>query len=307
MFPLTDTIEPSAEIALELSSVASEEVAGRGLANAGASVDLDALGWKGAQLEGATQLIFKDPQTETFENYQGYSNIAADTTIGVAEVFLTQEIGEHFAFRSGRLDGAGSFGTTALGASFLNPSMGFAPTLGALPTFPAPNWGTEATFSPVPALTGSIAIYHTDTGPYTISQLEGHWMDGKGHAATGAWHNGDQNGIFGVIDQQILGSAEDRGLGVFLQVDTAGGTHSALSTHAGGGLVVSGPLAIRAKDALGVGATWVMLEDGQQELVSEGWYTATMNDHIALQADIQGITSPEQQNVVAMMRMNFAL
>lgn len=304
MFPLTDTIEPSAEVALELSSVANEEIAGRGLANAGASVDLDGLGWKGAQLDGAAQVIFKDPQTGSFENTQGYSNIAADSTIGVAEVFLTQEIGEHFAFRSGRLDGAGSFGATTLGASFINPSMGFAPTLGALPTFPAPNWGTEATFSPVPALTSSIAIYHTDTGPYTISQLEAHWMDGKGHAATGAWHNGDQNGIFGVVDQQILGSAEGRGLGAFLQVDTSGGSHTALSTHAGGGLVVSG---IRTNDALGVGATWVMLEDGQQELVSEGWYTATMNDHIAIQADVQGITGAEQQNVVAMMRMNFAL
>ena len=129
-------------------------------------------------------------------------------------------------------------------------------------------------------------------------------MDGKGRAAAGAWHNGDQNGIFGVVDQQILGSADSRGLGVFLQVDTAGGTHTALSTHAGGGLVISG---IRAKDTLGAGATWIMLEDGQQELVSEGWYTATMNDHIAVQADIQGITSPEQKNVVAMMRMNFAL
>lgn len=309
---LPESIEPVASLVVDGSLDPSGPATADMLANLGVTLDLDGLvGWRGGSLTAVAQGVAGAPNLSTYKAFQGYTNIDADNQVGAAEIFLAQDFGGKVALRAGRLDGGATFGVTDGGGEFINPSMGVAPTMVGLPTFPAPTWGGEAAVTPVAALSVTGGAYQSDVGVYGIGQAQLSWAPdrhGAGHVEAGAWKAGDGEGVFGVVDQRILGAADGRGLSAYVQGSLAHPLPDGADAHLGGGLVAYGPLASRADDAMGAGVTAAHLPGGSSEIVGEGWYRASLLPQVSVRLDVQGFSGSDgTKGGVAIVRSAFAL
>ena len=291
------------------------------------TLDMDSLvGWRGLT-------IYAQHKTKTGGNgsgeaafVQNFSNIDADDFRAMGEVWVEQRVlQDRVSIKAGRIDFNSVFAGTDNGASFLNASMGFSPSIVAAPTFPLPTWGVEATVSPWSLFNVGVGMFDGRDGApapvgkasrFQIAQANQQWALGGaqlvGRVGVGAWrHTGmfsamnadadadpavaGTSGWYATLDQTVWqgrsrdGDADNHAsVGAFAQYGTANPNVQSVHAHRGGGLTLSGLLAARPADVIGVGLTHASWGTGR-ETISELFYQLPVTSHLSLVADVQRV------------------
>jgi porin len=292
------------------------------------TLDMDSLvGWRGLTL-------YAQHKSKTGRNgsgeaafVQNFSNIDADDFRAMGEVWVEQRLlQDRVAIKAGRIDFNSAFAGTDNGASFLNASMGFSPSIVAAPTFPLPTLGVEATVSPWANFDVGVGVFNgLDGAPapvggasrFQIAQANQQWTLGgsqlAGRLGAGAWrHTGlfsamgtsideapdaeGTSGWYATLDQTLWqGRARDgdasnhAAVGAFAQIGTANPNVQSVHAHRGGGMTISGLLAARPSDVIGVGITHASWGTGR-ETIGELFYQLPVSSHLSLVADIQRVS-----------------
>ena len=292
------------------------------------TLDMDSLvGWRGLT-------IYAQHKTKTGRNgsgeaafVQNFSNIDADDFRAMGEVWVEQRLlQDRLSIRAGRVHFNSIFAGTDNGASFLNASMGFSPSIVAAPTFPLPTLGVEATVSPWAMFNVSVGLFNGldgapaaegGTSRFQIAQANQQWTLGgsqlAGRLGTGAWrHTGlfsamgtsiddapdieGTNGWYATLDQTLWqGRSRDgdtsnhAAVSAFAQIGTANPTVQSVHAHRGGGLTMSGLLSARPNDVIGVGFTTASWGTGR-ETIGELFYQLPVSSHLSLVGDLQRVS-----------------
>ena len=134
---------------------------------------------------------------------QNFSNIDADDFRAMGEVWVEQRVlQDRLSIKAGRIDFSNAFAGTDNGASFLNASMGYSPSIVAAPTFSLPTWGVEATVSPWSLFNVGVGVFNGldgapaplgGTSRFQIAQAHQQWPLGRsplvGRVGVGAWRH----------------------------------------------------------------------------------------------------------------------
>lgn len=305
-----------------------------------ASLVADFSGFRGADARGAARSLSKvgvqwapwarrsqDPPTylvmewairsgrdaaASFGEIQGTSNIDADPFSRRGEVYVHHE-SAGLVVEAGLLDANRTFaGAGDAAAAFLNPSMGFSPTIAGLPTYPAPRPGATASLTAGRvSVAGGAYRRDVEAGPsaFYIGELGVAWsfapgLDGR--VATGLWHvamdvasgPAHARGPYVVVEQRLVATDlndDSAGLSGFVQWGQAPEAAAAPRRHVGGGVVWRG-LGARSDDAVGVGLTRVTPPAGDEALADETivglFYERAFSPALAVVADVQWLTNP---------------
>lgn len=291
------------------------------------TLDMDSLiGWQGLT-------IYAQHKTKTGRNgsgeaafVQNFSNIDADDFRAMGEVWVEQRLlQDRVSIKAGRIDFNSAFAGTDNGASFLNASMGFSPSIVAAPTFPLPTLGVEATVSPWANFNVGVGVFNgLDGAPapvggpsrFQIAQANQQWTLGSsqlaGRLGAGAWrHTGmfsavgadsdaepgveGTSGWYATLDQTLWQGHSRRGdasnhtvVSAFAQIGTADPNVQSVHAHRGGGVTLAGLLAARPNDVIGVGVTHASWGAGQ-ETIGELFYQLPVSSHLSLVADVQRV------------------
>ncbi|QJR37708.1 carbohydrate porin [Gemmatimonas groenlandica] len=291
------------------------------------TLDLDSLlGWRGLT-------IYAQHKTKTGRNgsgeaafVQNFSNIDADDFRALGEVWVEQRVlRDRLSIKAGRIDFNSVFAGTDNGASFLNASMGFSPSIVAAPTFPLPTWGVEATVSPWSLFNVGVGVFDGRDGApapvggtsrFQIAQANQQWALGRsqlvGRVGAGAWrHTGmfsalgadpdadpgvaGTRGWYATLDQTLWegrarGDDADNHASVaaFAQMGTSSPNVQSIHAHRGVGFTVAGLLAARPSDLIGVGVTHASWGSGR-ETIGELFYQLPVTSHLSLVADVQRV------------------
>jgi porin len=186
----------------------------RDLLNANVTVDTDRLlHWKGGT-------FFANFQNQNGQNgnanlvgsAQGISNIDADGRTELSEAWYEQQLLDgKVRLKVGKVDANTEFAHVTNGAEFLNPSMGFSPTIVGFPTYPDPAMSVNAFVNPTEHLYAGVGLYDGSsavgefTGPrgpatflrggdrlFLIGEVGTKWsLDGgrDGRLGVGVWHH----------------------------------------------------------------------------------------------------------------------
>lgn len=308
------------------------------------SVSLDtkkSIGWNG----GTGFFRLKNHLGENGSNYvgdaQGFSNIDDDSRTRLYELWYEQRLGEdRVRFKAGKIDANADFAVVKAGSDFLNSSMGYSPTIMALPTYPEPKPGVNVFVVPRQHYLVSAGWFRA-AGDLDMLIVEGEreWqvshtgLDGR--FSLGTWRltgaipcfDGDELGStqgFYVVAEQSIWSrprpepAGEQRLSLFLQYGNASGDVSRFTRHLGAGFVLNGPLNSRSHDAFGMAATTVQFtpipDAGFQyhsELATEAYYKLTLGRYFSLVPDLQLIHHPgglltQKDAVVLTPRVNIS-
>jgi hypothetical protein len=222
---------------------------------------------------------------------QNFSNLDADDLRAMGEVWVEERVlQDRVSLKAGRIDFNSVFAGTDNGGAFLNASMGFSPTIVAAPTFPLPTWGVEATVSPWSLFNVGVGVFdglggwrHTglfsarDADPDAAPTVPG----------TDGW--------YATLDQTLWqgrsrdGNADNHAsVAAFAQFGALTPTVQAIHAHHGGGLTVSGLLAARPSDLIGIGVTHASWGTGR-ETIGELFYQLPVTSHLSLVADAQRV------------------
>jgi len=282
-----------------------------------------AFGWSG----GTSFLRLKNHIGENGGDYvgdaQGFSNIDDASRTRLYEAWFEQKVGERDRLRlkAGKVDANAEFAVVQVAADFLNSSMGYSPTILALPTYPEPKLGVAAFVSPKQHYLVSGGLFRTaKAGKMAIFEGATDWQLGKrelgGRSSFGIWHlrgpltcfDGDTlSGTHGfyVVTEQALWSrnrqepSHAQQLSAFVQYGYANGEVSRFTRHTGGGIVLKGPFAARADDSVGAAVTSVHLSDELEagfeehgEVALELYYKIRVKRFLSLTPDFQFIHHP---------------
>lgn len=255
---------------------------------------------------------------------QGVSNIDADAFSRFSEVWFEQQVGARVRVKTGLIDANKEFAFVENGADFINPSMGFSPTIFPLPTYPDPHMGlvvhvdpTERTYAAAGLFNGGPAMGVADfRALLAMGEVGLSWEGwGGGRVGVGYWHVGGDRadademiqpvatgGQYVVVDQRLWADERDggaRAIGAFFQAGLADPRLCAISSHIGGGLVAHGLVAGRSEDAIGIGVTTVGLAAlepgdplGRREVDVDVFYRLALTKWVALKPDVQFIGYP---------------
>ncbi|WP_411280432.1 carbohydrate porin [Gemmatimonas sp.] len=211
---------------------------------------------------------------------------------------------DRIRIKTGRIDFNNSFAGTDHGASFLNASMGFSPSIVAAPTFPLPSFGVEATVSPRSTFNVGVGVVDgrdgapapaSGTSRFRIAQANQQWTIERsplaGSLGVGAWqHTGMFSSMTADIDaafdiagtrgwyatlDQTRWQGHDRNedaenhaeVAAFAQFGASGLNVPAIHVHRGGGLTLTGVLTARPADRIGVGITHASWGTGRETIV----------------------------------------
>lgn len=226
---------------------------------------------------------------------QGYSNIDARSFDAVYEVWYQQALPADLRIKIGKQDASDEFAYVEYGASFINNSPGYSPTILALPTYPDPATGVVAFWEPQAGPYLGAGVYDGATqagiptgthGPstflgspsdlYLIAEVGLRYGAAAlpGRVGIGYWHH---NGAFqrfdGGVDEHADGAylvwdqtlyqaaAGPRRVGGFFQLGVADEAVSAIETHIGAGVEVIALFPARPRDISGVMASYAGLSD----------------------------------------------
>jgi carbohydrate-selective porin OprB len=234
---------------------------------------------------------------------QGFSNIDFDKhRHQLAELWYEQRFfNEGLRVKIGKVDANTEFAFAENAAEFMNSSMGFSPTVFAMPTYPDPAMSVNLFVYPTDHFYAGFAAYDGSgqrgvptgsRGPssffrglnrlFYIGEVGARWQvpgfELPGRLGVGTWHHngsferfngGSQSsagGFYMVLDHMIWRvetekEDEPNGIGMYVQYGMADESVSEIKHHAGAGFVWRGPLAGREEDAVGAGVTWVRLSD----------------------------------------------
>jgi porin len=307
------------------------------------SVTLDtrkSIGWSGGTGFLRLKNHFGDHGGDYVGDAQGFSNIDDVSRTRLYEFWYAQKFADdRLRFKGGKIDANSDFAVVHIAGDFLNSSMGYSPTILALPTYPEPKPGVSIFGIPK-------QHYQAAAGWFRASEdlnmliLEGgrDWLaagDLPGRFSLGMWRltgpvpcfDGDElgstQGIYVVTEQSIWrrtrpepdGSQE---VTAFLQYGHANGDVSPFTHHVGGGLVISGLLASRSHDAFGIAVTTVQFTNAPEagyehdrELVVETYYKIGLGRFVSLVPDVQFIHNPgglltNKDAVVVTPRLNIS-
>lgn len=291
------------------------------------TLDMDSLfGWRGltVYIEHKAKVGRNGSDNASF--VQSFSNIDADDFRAMGEVWVEQRfLQDRVRIKTGRIDFNHTFAGTDNGASFLNASMGFSPSIVAAPTYPLPSLGVEATVTPWSTFSVAVAVLNGRDGApapasgssrFRIAQANQQWTLGgallAGRLGVGAWrHTGmfsavtsasdealdvaGTRGWYTTLDQTLWeGRARDDDLenhasvAAFAQFGASSPNVQAIHAHRGGGFTFSGLLAARPTDLIGVGVTHASWGTGR-ETIGELFYQLPVTSHVSLVADVQRI------------------
>ena len=335
---------------VDLSSFAHGAVdasgVGRGLIDFGVTMDLGTLaglrGWTGSV---SYQRKWGGDGSSISEDAQGFSNVDADDFQRVAEAWVEGWIvADRLRVKAGRVDANSEFAFVEHGADFINPSMGFSPTIFVFPTYPSPPSSVNVFTTPVDHLQVNAGIYNGRPAlglsgigsPFAIVEVGTDWAPSKGpgpgRAAVGWWHQHGtfervdgttQDGVAGyyvVADQTIWvdrNAENSRHVSLFVQYGRASRMVTDLTHHVGTGVVVAGLIPGRPDDSVGVTVSTVTLQqppDVGGDPVSErnvgAFYRYALTGWLALKTDAQVILrpggDPDRASLVVMtLRMEF--
>lgn len=242
---------------------------------------------------------------------QGYSNIDAQNYSRLAEYWLQYSQGD-WRFKLGQVDINGEFAYVDHGGEFISNSMGYTPTLIALPTFPEAAWGAMAFYQLGDSLQGGFAI-SAGQGQHDFDEL--HYITNvrstvvQGTLELGWWyHTGEFSHLGSNQPKEGTGgwfatyNADwNANTGYFLQYGKSDKRVAEIYRHLGGGIHFRQPWQ-RPDDSFGIGVTaaWLSPHLGAPEtteIVIEGFYQWQVNEHFSIKPDIQWIQNPSGQNV----------
>ena len=267
------------------------------------------LGLEGGTLFADVQWITGVNGSERFGVLQSVSNIDAEHRLQLSRFWYEQEFkSTKTRLRVGKIDANSLFAYVNSASYFLNGSMGFSPTILAMPTYPDPSFGLALTqglgagfsvrggvfdgsgFAGVRTGQGGIAsIYEPPDDTFLIGELDYKWDASlPGRAGLGVWgldgevarfDGGTQSstgGIYATLDQRLWNSGHDDGenVGGFLQLGLADEAVSPFTGHVGGGLVWSEAFSSLRNDFLGLGVTHAQLSDSPSAGFTESYETA---------------------------------
>ncbi len=289
------------------------------------SVTLDdkkAFGWNG----GTEFIRFKNHLGEHGGDYvgdaQGFSNIDDVPRNHLYELWFEQKLlTDRLRFKAGKIDANTEFAVVQTAGDFLNSSMGYSPTILALPTYPEPQLGLNVFVHPQQHYQISAGLFRT-AGDGDMFIVEGgrDWRLGDrelaGRSSFGVWrltgpvacfdgdHLAGTQGFYMVAEQSLWSRkrpepAGEEKLSAFLQYGHANAEVSRFTHHLGGGIVLESPFAARPHDAIGLAATSGRFTDDPNagfeenaELAVELYYKISVKRHISLVPDLEFIHNP---------------
>jgi carbohydrate-selective porin OprB len=298
-------------------------------AEVGVGLDLEALlGLSGTTFFVDAYHTAGDSLSALLGDWQVASNIDSDPVDVLAELWLEQAgAGGAYRVKVGKMDVNSEFAFVDNGGEFLNSSMGFSPTIFALPTFPLPAFGA--------LVEGHAGAFHARLGVFDGAGATGYdtggngpsfWSDhptsafyigevgvrwegsAPGRLAVGHWHHNadfdrfdggvddDAQGQYLVLDQHLASDLAGRDLGLYGQLGLADERVSEVGVHLGAGLVWLSP---DTGTGAGLGVTGVEFTDepaagfsADRELTVELFWRAQPLGWLSVKPDLQYITNP---------------
>jgi porin len=324
-------VELQVGVTADLSDVASgslsNPVVGRALAKTGLALDFEKL----AGLRGTRALLQYQRKRGGFGpastgDAQGFSNIDADDFGSLYEVWVEQTLLPGLRVKVGQIDANTEFAFVENGGAFINPSMGFSPTIFVLPTYPSPHLGVIAQAQPSKRFWAGIGIFRDEmdqggtAGPrheaFAIGEVGVRWaLGGGGRLGVGYWHHTGSfplvrdegasvkaSGQYMVFDQVLWSGGTDdspKSVAAFAQVGLSNRHISPIARHLGGGVLATGLVPGRPSDSVGVGVTTVSFGDQpvadanlQGEVNLGAFYRLALTAWMAIKPDLQVILRP---------------
>jgi porin len=265
---------------------------------------------------------------ERLDAYQSFSNIDADRFHHVGELWYEQWLpGRKARFKVGRVDANSEFARVENGSEFINASMGYSPTISALPTYPSPAWSANLFVYPSEHLYVGAGAYarrpgdgdaDADDAPaarraFLIAEAGLKWTVPvgalRGRVGVGAWYepaswqslSGEQSHFaaapFVVFDHDLWRRRPEEdddasGLGLFAQYGRAAAGQAEAVRHLGLGVRWNGPFAGRDDDVAGVGLTAIQFsplcpDRSGRELAFGPFYQWQATGWMAVKPDVQ--------------------
>lgn len=106
----------------------------------------------------AYQIEGRDPSGD-IGDIQGASNIQAEDTAQIAEVWLETWFGEQFRCKVGKVDFNSEFAFNEIGGEFVNSSAAITPCIVAYPTYPDPAMSVNAFYHPSETFYVGVGVY----------------------------------------------------------------------------------------------------------------------------------------------------
>lgn len=289
------------------------------------SITLDtqkSLGWKGGTAFASLQHHLGRQGGDEAGDAQGFSNIDATQRTHLYELWYQQEaLKNKLRVKAGKVDANSEFAVVENSADFMNSSMGYSPTILALPTYPEPRPAINVFYRPTTRYSLAGGLYGTARdGAMLLAEAGRRWIlssrELPGRTSFGFWRlmgkvpcfDGDirsgTNGFYMVSEQTLWRPehsqpAREQAVSVFLQYGRASGDVSRFSQHLGGGVVWQSPFHKRPQDGLGVGTTWARFTEAPEagfeqndELALEGYYKLHIIRGVTVMPDIQFIHHP---------------
>lgn len=281
------------------------------------------------------------PTADLVGDFQTFSNIENGDYTFIYQLCYLQKL-KKFTLLAGVNDLNVYFAGSEYGGSFLNSSFGIDPTISVnvpLSIFPKNALGAMLNYEPSDAFSIRAAIYDGDPGDlesdgynldWEMSEEQGalgiaelqynfikedlpfgqYKLGAFYHSATfddlvdtGKTHDGNY-GIYFVADQVLIPEKSNReeGLGAFLQLGTAPGTHNFVEYYIGAGLHYAGLFKSRGDDVLGLAIAHASVNSNlvnrfQNSLLNyesalELTYKFQISDVFAVQPDLHYIINP---------------
>jgi porin len=281
-----------------------------------------AMGWNGGTAFASLQHHLGKQGGDEVGDAQGFSNIDAPAGTHLYELWYQQVIlNAKLRVKAGRVDANSEFAVVENGADFMNSSMGYSPTILALPTYPEPRPSVNVFYRPTEQNSLAGGLYDTaGNGAMLLGEAGRRWVVSSrelpGRTGLGFWRltgkvpcfDGDMdsgaNGFYLVGEQTVWRSEQSepkraQAVSMFLQYGRASGDVSRFSQHVGGGLVWQSPFHQRPQDGIGVGTTWVRFTEvpeagfeRENELALEAYYKLRIIRAVTLMPDVQFIHHP---------------
>lgn len=278
-----------------------------------------AFGWNGGTASIRLKNHFGESGSDHVGDAQGFSNIDDVSRTHLYELWYEQKLADDkIRAKFGKIDANSEFAVVKTAGDFLNSSMGYSPTIMALPTYPEPRPAFNVFVSPLSHSQVSAGWFRTaSSGNMLLIEGAREWRIGgselAGRSSFGMWRlsgpvecfDGDAldstRGIYAVAEQGLWkeNSSGQKELDAFLQFGLANGEVSRFTQHIGGGIVLQGPFATRPHDSVGIAVTSARFTNeadaGYQydtELALETYYKVALGKYVSLVPDIQFIHHP---------------
>lgn len=152
----------------------------------------------------AYRIAGRDPSNDVGD-FQALSNIQAENTAQVAEVWLETWIADRFRLKAGKVDFNSEFAFHEIGSEFANSTAAIPPTIVAYPTYPDPAMAVNVFYVPDETFYVGVGLYDGaggdgistgGRGPKSVFSREGSdsWFlaleVGKGWAGGESWGSG---------------------------------------------------------------------------------------------------------------------